>query len=177
PQRPQPEVHLSVSEVVPDPAYREDQLGLPRIPLDLLAQVANVYVDGTRIAVRGVPPEALEQHGPAEHAAGRTRQDREDLELDVGELHLPAAHLDLALAEVDAHVALLERFLAAVAVRAQVGTAQHRLHAAAELAHRERLGDVVVCAELEAEHLVELLGLGREHDDWDRGARAELAAD
>src|SRR5204862_7088083 len=105
-------------------------------------------VDGTRIAVRGVPPEALEQHRPAEHAAWRARQDREDLELDVGELHLPAAHLHLALAEVDAHVALLEWLLAAVAVRAQVGASQHRLHATAELAHRERLGDVVVAAAL-----------------------------
>src|SRR5207248_3477790 len=49
--------------------------------------------------------------------------------------------------------------------------------AAAELAHRERLRDVVVRAELEAEHLVELLGLRGEHDDRHRGARAELTAD
>ena len=54
---------------------------------------------------------------------------------------------------------------------------QHRLHAAAELAHRERLGDVVVRAELEAEHLVDLLGLRREHDDRHGAARADRAAD
>jgi hypothetical protein len=51
-----------------------------------------------------------------------------------------------------------------------------RLHAAAELPHREGLGDVVVRAQLEPEHLVELLGLGREHDDRDRALRAQLPA-
>ena len=55
--------------------------------------------------------------------------------------------------------------------------AQRRLHAAAELAQRERLGDVVVGAELEAEDLVDLLGLGREHDDRHRRARAHAPAD
>ena len=55
--------------------------------------------------------------------------------------------------------------------------AQRRLHAAAELAQRERLGDVVVGAELEAEDLVDLLGLGGEHDDRHRRARAQPPAD
>ena len=39
------------------------------------------------------------------------------------------------------------------------GAPQRGLHAAAELAHREGLGDVVVGAELEADDLVDLLGL------------------
>ena len=54
--------------------------------------------------------------------------------------------------------------------------AQRRLDAAAELAHRERLGDVVVGAELEAEHLVDLLGLGRQHDDRHRARGAQPPA-
>ena len=58
------------------------------------------------------------------------------------------------------------------------GAPQRGLHARAELAHRERLGDVVVGAELEAEHLVDLLRLGREHDDRHRRAlRAQPLAD
>src|SRR4051794_7556662 len=92
---------LPVPEVVADPAHGEDQLGLLRVLLDLLAQVADVNVDRARIAVGGVAPQALEQHRAAEHAARGARQDREDLELDIGELDLGAAHLDLALAEVD----------------------------------------------------------------------------
>ena len=55
--------------------------------------------------------------------------------------------------------------------------AQRGLDAAAELAQRERLGDVVVGAELEAEDLVDLLGLGREHDDRDGAARPQAPAD
>jgi hypothetical protein len=57
------------------------------------------------------------------------------------------------------------------------GAAQGGLHAGAELPQRERLGDVVVGAELEAEDLVDLLGLGREHDDRHRRARAHPPAD
>ena len=58
------------------------------------------------------------------------------------------------------------------------GAPQRGLHARAELAHRERLGDVVVGPELEAEHLVDLLRLGREHDDrHGRALRAQPLAD
>ena len=56
------------------------------------------------------------------------------------------------------------------------GAPQHGLHPARELADRERLGDVVVGAELEAEDLVGLLGLRGEHDDRHRAARADRAA-
>ena len=68
----------------------------------------------------------------------------------------------------------VDRLLELLLGLGQRGAAQHRLDAAAELAHRERLGDVVVGAELEAEHLVDLLGLGGEHDDRHGAARADL---
>jgi hypothetical protein len=41
----------------------------------------------------------------------------------------------------------------------------------------ERLGDIVVCAELQADHLVDLAILRRHHDDRHRGLLAERAAD
>ena len=46
-----------------------------------------------------------------------------------------------------------------------------------ELARRERLGHVVVGADLEAEYAVCLLGSGRHHHDRNIGARPELARD
>ena len=44
---------------------------------------------------------------------------------------------------------------------------QDRIDACDDLTHRERLGDVVVGAKLEADDLVYLRVLGREHDDRD----------
>ena len=107
---------------------------------------------------------------------GVARERREDLELDVGEPDRLAAQATRALLEVDLQVAVLERLLEPVLRLRERGAPQHRLHPAAELAHRERLGDVVVGAELEAEHLVDLLGPRGEHDDRDRAARPDLAA-
>jgi hypothetical protein len=54
--------------------------------------------------------------------------------------------------------------------------AEKRADAAAELADRERLRDVVVRPELEAEDLVELVVAGREHDDRHRALGTEPLA-
>ena len=57
------------------------------------------------------------------------------------------------------------------------GTAQDGPDAAPELADQERLRDVVVRAELEPEHLVELVVARGEHDDRDGALRADPLAD
>ena len=51
--------------------------------LDLLAQVPDVHVDGARIPVGGVAPDARQQHVPREHPTGGPGQGGNDLELDV----------------------------------------------------------------------------------------------
>ncbi len=59
-------------------------------------------------------------------------------------------------------------------------TPEVRVDAREQLAHRERLGDVVVRADLEAEELVPLLDAGRQHDDRDAPRlvhAAELSAE
>jgi hypothetical protein len=50
----------------------------------------------------------------------------------------------------------------------ELAAAQLGAHAAEQLAHREGLGDVVVGADLEADHLVDLGVLGGEQDDRHR---------
>ena len=76
-------------------------------------------------------------------------------------------------APVHAHVA--ERELLELLARA--GPAQHRPHAGQQLAQRERLGHVVVGAQLEAAHAIDLLAARGEHDDRHVDARgAQLAA-
>ena len=101
----------------------------------------------------------------------------EDLELDVGQAHRAPADMDIALVEVDAQVARLDRLLTLVLGLGQRGPAEDRLDAAAELPDGEGLRDVVVGAQLQAEHLVDLLGLGGQHDDGHGAAGADPAAD
>src|SRR5262249_51636287 len=54
---------------------------------------------------------------------------------------------------------------------------QQGTHATAELADRERLRDVVVGAQLQAEHLVELVVASGEHDDRHSALGTQTAAD
>ena len=168
---------LRIAEAVAHAAHGEQVLGVLRVALELLAQVADVHVDRAGVAVGAVAPDAREEHVARPHAPGAGRQGDEDLELDVGRLHRRAAHLDGALGGVDAQLVDLERLLAGARLAPGHARApQRRLHPRAELAQREGLGDVVVGAQLEAEDLVDLLGLGREHDDRHRGARAHAPA-
>src|SRR2546430_5842359 len=75
----------------------------------------------------------------------------------------------LAPREVDLQAVRLDPLVLFVGARGS-GSAQKRAHPAAELANRERLRDVVVGAELETEHLVELVVARGQHDDR-HGAR------
>ena len=110
---------------------------------------------------------------------GRRRHRPQQLELDVRQLHLPAVELyrpssrcrSLRPFEGDQLVAVL------ALVRRQLRPPEERAHAAAELVDRKRLRDVVVGAELEPDHLVQLVVAGGEHDDRHRAAGAEPLAD
>ena len=57
------------------------------------------------------------------------------------------------------------------------GAPEDRLHAGDELARVERLGQVVVGADLEADDLVDVLVAGGQHQDRNVGALADPAAD
>src|SRR5262249_6360599 len=54
--------------------------------------------------------------------------------------------------------------------------AEHCLHARDELARLERLGDVIIRAELEADDAVRNVAPGGQHDDWQAAGFADLAA-
>jgi hypothetical protein len=58
-----------------------------------------------------------------------------------------------------------------------LGPSENGLDAAHELAWREGLGDVVVGAELQAEHTVHLVPARREHDDRCVGVGAQVTGD
>src|SRR6186997_2537146 len=96
-------------EPVADPAHGEQVLRLLRVLLQLLAQVADVDVDGARVAVVGVAPDVLEQGLAGEDAPRRTRERAEDLELDVGDFDLLGVEGDHAAVEVDRQLVARDR--------------------------------------------------------------------
>ena len=81
-----------------------------------------------------------------------------------------AAEVDLDAPEVDDRRRRLDR-------DRLLGAAEERPDPGRQLAQAERLGDVVVGAELEPDDLVELGVLGREHDDRHAGLGPDDPAD
>ena len=136
---------------------------------ELLAQLADVHVDRALVALPVDAPHAVEQLAAGERHAEVVGQVLQQVELARGERHRPAADPRLPAHAVDLDVAD-QRPRRAVAGGPSVA-AQDGLHPGDELARRERLGDVVVGAELEPEHAVDLVVAGGQHDDRQRRRR------
>src|SRR5262245_60118147 len=86
----------AVPEPVAGSADGEDELGIARVALDLLAQMADVDVDRPRLAVVGAPADPLEQLPSREDDARLGSEQREELELDERQLDRRSAYLDRA---------------------------------------------------------------------------------
>ena len=124
----------------------------------------HVDVDRPRLAILGAAPERLQQHLAGVDAAGVRGERPQQLELDIGELNRLVVDLDVPPAEVDPQAVDLDCLL----VLSGCGggrASQECPDPASELPDREWLRDVVVGAELQADHLVELVVAGGQHDD------------
>lgn len=95
---------------------------------------------------------------------GRGGQEAQDIELARGKLERTAVFIHHAVVARDAQAAAL-RHGGLFPLLAGQRAAHIGLDARHQLAHGKRLGDIVVRAQLEAEHLVGLLLAGSEHDD------------
>src|SRR6188472_1517159 len=147
------------------------------IVLDLLAQVAHVDVDGLLVLVEClVVAEQLEQLAAREDPPGLAREVTQDLELGRGEPDPPRAPLNAPALEVDHEVSVADDPAAGRVREIAVRPPEERPDAAQELAKGERLGHVVVGAELEAHDLVELVAARREEQHRRLGARRAEAA-
>src|SRR5215207_3967205 len=135
---------LFITEPVADAAHGEQILGLTGVALHLLAQVADVNVDRPRVAIGGIAPDLLEQLLTGEDPPRGGCERGEDLELDVGQANGRPARAHRTAVEVDLELAGDDRVLTAAAGAQHLRASQRGAHPAAELAHRERLGDVVV---------------------------------
>src|SRR5919201_278276 len=132
--------------LVADTPDGDDRRSIP----ELAPQLPDVDVDGARVAGEGVAPDALQQLVAREDEAAMVEQLPEQVELLRRELDLLLPDLHLAPACVDDEVAVLElRALAGGALRRR--TPKDRAHPRDELARVERLRQVVVGADLEAD--------------------------
>src|SRR5262245_66429459 len=111
--------------------------------------MTDVHVDRPRLPILGAASDRFEQRLPREHPPRTARQRPEQLEFDVGELDRPTVELDRAPRRIDVQPVDLDGSFLLRLLPWRGGTAKDRADAAAELADREGLGDVVVGAQLE----------------------------
>src|SRR3954452_21849822 len=71
----------SADELVPEPTYGEQVLGLVWVPLDLLANPLDVHIERLGVADVVVAPDPLDQELTRQEAAGRPQERLEQLEL------------------------------------------------------------------------------------------------
>ena len=132
-------------------------------------------VDGALVALEVVAEHLLDQLHARVHAARVAGQRGEQLELAGREVDLLAGDHDLVAGHVDGELAELEHL--ALGLGIGVHAAQQRTGAGDQLARAERLDQIVVGAQLQADDAVLDLALGGEHDDGHVGVVADGAAD
>src|SRR5262249_31770069 len=164
--------------LVADAAHGEDELRRRIVALDVLPEPPHVDVHGARLDVRLASPHEVEELEPLVDAVRMADEELGELELAQREGGLHAVDEDLIGVEVEPQAAALERVVRWRYVLG-IGAAEHGADARDELARAERLRHVVVGADLEAEHAIDLGGLCGEHDHGQRaaGRGAETPAD
>ena len=125
----------------------------------LLANVADVNANRARFAIELIAPNAIEQEVAREHFAAAEHEQLQKLELLQRQRQLFAVAERFVIADVDRQTADMKN---AFFLILRCGAAQQRLYAGDQLANRERLGDVVVRAQLEAQDLVHFVALCRQ---------------
>src|SRR5919201_195879 len=110
--------------LVADTPDGDDRRSIP----ELAPQLADVHVDGARVAGEGVPPDALQQLVAREHEPLVVEELPEQVELLRRKLDLAIAQLHLAPPRVDRQAAVAEHARLALA-RVRFRAAADRLHA------------------------------------------------
>ena len=134
-----------------------------RVAVDLLAQAAHEHIDRTVAMRLAPPPHFLQQLVARDDATAVERERVEQLELGRRQLGAAAVDERLHLARVDAELLDLDR-LAAPFLGGPHAAPRRGADTRDELAHRERLHEIVVGADLECVHAV-VLGAARGDDD------------
>jgi tripartite-type tricarboxylate transporter receptor subunit TctC len=164
------------AEQVSGAALGPDIARLRRIALDLAAQAQDLHVDGAVVDLVVVQPRQVEELVAGQDPVRGAQQDHEQAELAVGKRHGAAvggdktARIEIELPAVEPVGAdSLRLALANLGAPAP----KHGANAREQLARAERLGEVVVGAELEAHHPVGFFAAAGEHDDGNLGFVAQ----
>ena len=106
-----------------------------------------------------------------QHLAGMDRELFEDVVFLRRQLHRLAVPLDQPAHQVDLERAAGERPVRALLLQAVTQRGPQARH---QFLGPERLGDVIVGAEIESRHLGRLVAAARQHDDGHRRQRADV---
>ena len=142
--------------------------------LELAAQAADGDVEGLGRAVPVLVPHLVHQRLARHHLVVVGGEDREDVELLGGQRELALAEVDAARGGVDLEAR--GGGDGGVVGHDDRAAAQQRPHPGEQLGEAERLGEVVVRADVEADHAVELAGARGDHDDAARCSRRHASA-
>src|SRR5690349_21109690 len=177
---------FSAFESVSPPSYGHNAPRLTGVHLDLLPQPAYMDIYSSAIADKIPAPDALQDEFAREH-----------LSLVLGEEHKQFIFLrfqcqrfalegDFAACHIDDQILkaqFLLRFLGTIHTRfvelfpQQAGTPQLGFDTCHQLAHGEGFGQVVICANLQADDAVDFIIASSQHEDWRDHFPAQNAAD
>jgi len=124
-----------------------------------VAEVTDVDLDDVGVATEPSPPHGIEQLGLPDGLVGMIEEVGEHLDLSRCEVHGRVPPVAAAAQRIEPEIADRRP------IEAAVGTTEQRPDPGLQHDHRERLGEEVVGAGLEALRLVVLTGFGREHED------------
>src|SRR6266545_514367 len=154
---------VSADELVAFAVDGEDVARGCGVRLQLLAKLQNVGIHGARRRGRVVAPDLIEHSVACHDLPAAAEEEPQDVELLVGQLNGGSFAGGLALLEINLH--LSEAVLGHSLPEPRRMPPQAYADAGHQLAQGERLCDVVVSPDLEAEDPVDFLPLGGEHDD------------
>src|SRR5947209_9803247 len=133
-------------------------------------------VDGSTITEEVVSPHVLKQLLAFEDASGPSRQLDEQVVLLGSQAHHVTVQPDLALGRLDDEIAEIQDLFLLVR-RGGAGSPQYRLDTRHQLPGHERLGHVIVGADLQTDDLILIALARRQHDYGDITHPADLATD
>jgi len=138
------------------------------IGFDFGAQTVDVGIDRPVIPTVVIAPHLLQQLLSAERASGIGQEEPHQLKLFRRELYFLFADLQNPVLEIHGDVAMLQQVGSCGTVQ-RLGLkdlpAEDGLDSGFEFAQAERLGDIVVGADLKADDFVNDVAFGCQHDD------------